>query len=187
VFSSPSGRIYGFTISGSRAFLLGWGGTLEIFDISDPLDPVLLSTSNPSSFGMGRIVVSDDIAFITRSSWGGLLLVDVSDGSNPVLLEKYFGDYRFSHEGVAVSGSTVYSASGSFFAVITTACTAPGADFSWSSSGLRVGFEDGVYLEPGKAAETNTELVERLVALVNVMGCRVATTEEARAWFGTRR
>jgi 3-keto-5-aminohexanoate cleavage enzyme len=55
------------------------------------------------------------------------------------------------------------------------------------ASVVRVGFEDGVYVEPGKAAETNTELVERLVSLVHVMGCRVATPEEARALFGTRK
>ena len=55
------------------------------------------------------------------------------------------------------------------------------------ASVVRVGFEDGVYLEPGKAVQTNTQLVERLVSLVEVMGYRVATTQEARALFGIKK
>jgi len=55
------------------------------------------------------------------------------------------------------------------------------------ASVVRVGFEDGVWLEHGKAAKTNTELVERLASLVEVMGCRVATTQEARALFGIKK
>ncbi len=52
------------------------------------------------------------------------------------------------------------------------------------ASVVRVGFEDGVSLEPGKPAKTNTELVQQIVSLVEIMGCRAATTEEARSMFG---
>jgi len=48
------------------------------------------------------------------------------------------------------------------------------------ASMVRVGFEDSVFYAPGKVAETNAELVERIVSLIRRMGCEVATCEEAR-------
>ena len=48
------------------------------------------------------------------------------------------------------------------------------------ASGIRVGFEDGVYLRRGVLAASNAELVEDAVALVETLGRRVATIEEAR-------
>jgi 3-keto-5-aminohexanoate cleavage enzyme len=52
------------------------------------------------------------------------------------------------------------------------------------ASVVRVGFEDSAYLGPGKAAKTNVELVERIVSLIEQMGCEVATCEEARQMLG---
>ena len=48
------------------------------------------------------------------------------------------------------------------------------------ASAVRVGFEDSFYYAEGRRAHTNTELVERLVALIRAMGCEPATPEEAR-------
>ncbi|MBQ2403152.1 MAG: 3-keto-5-aminohexanoate cleavage protein [Prevotella sp.] len=48
------------------------------------------------------------------------------------------------------------------------------------ANAVRVGFEDSFYYAPGKRAHTNAELVERLVALIRMMGCEPATPEEAR-------
>jgi 3-keto-5-aminohexanoate cleavage enzyme len=48
------------------------------------------------------------------------------------------------------------------------------------ASAVRVGFEDSFYYAPGKRAHTNAELVEKLVALIRMMGCEPATPEEAR-------
>ena len=45
---------------------------------------------------------------------------------------------------------------------------------------VRVGFEDSFYYAEGKRAHTNAELVERLVALIRMMGCEPATPDEAR-------
>ena len=45
---------------------------------------------------------------------------------------------------------------------------------------VRVGFEDSPYFASGKAAETNAELVERIVSLIHQMGFEVATCDEAR-------
>jgi 3-keto-5-aminohexanoate cleavage enzyme len=49
------------------------------------------------------------------------------------------------------------------------------------ASAVRVGFEDSFYYAPGQRAHTNAELVERLVALIRMMGCEPATPAEARS------
>lgn len=48
------------------------------------------------------------------------------------------------------------------------------------ASFVRVGFEDSVYLAPGKMAMTNVDLVENVVSLIRQMGMAVATPAEAR-------
>ena len=52
------------------------------------------------------------------------------------------------------------------------------------AAAIRVGFEDSVYYVPGKAAATNAELVEKIVALIHQMGFEVATPEETRQLLG---
>ncbi|HBK58333.1 MAG TPA: 3-keto-5-aminohexanoate cleavage protein [Spirochaetaceae bacterium] len=47
------------------------------------------------------------------------------------------------------------------------------------ASGVRVGYEDGFFLEPGLPA-TNVQLVKKAVALAREMGYEVATPQEAR-------
>lgn len=51
---------------------------------------------------------------------------------------------------------------------------------------LRIGFEDSFYYAPGKRAQTNAELVSRLVDLVQKLGCEPATPEEARKMQGIK-
>jgi len=53
-----------------------------------------------------------------------------------------------------------------------------------AGGGLRVGFEDNIYVKKGVLAKSNAELVERAVTLVEAMGKEVATTDEARAMLG---
>jgi len=48
------------------------------------------------------------------------------------------------------------------------------------AGGIRVGFEDGVYLRKGVKAASNAELVADVAALVEWLGRRVATIDEAR-------
>ena len=48
------------------------------------------------------------------------------------------------------------------------------------ANAVRVGFEDSFYYAEGRRAHNNTELVERLVALIRAMGCEPATPAEAR-------
>ena len=48
------------------------------------------------------------------------------------------------------------------------------------AGGIRVGFEDGVYLRRGVLASSNAELVADACTLVETLGRRVATIDEAR-------
>ena len=48
------------------------------------------------------------------------------------------------------------------------------------ASVVRVGFEDSVFYAPGKAADTNIQLVEKLASLIRQIGFEVASTQEAR-------
>jgi 3-keto-5-aminohexanoate cleavage enzyme len=50
--------------------------------------------------------------------------------------------------------------------------------------GLRVGFEDNVYLRKGQLAASNAELVTDIADLVTSLGRRIATIDEARATLG---
>jgi 3-keto-5-aminohexanoate cleavage enzyme len=51
---------------------------------------------------------------------------------------------------------------------------------------IRVGFEDNVYFERGRLAESNAEFVERAVALARVAGREVATPAQVRERLGVR-
>ncbi|KIL37027.1 3-keto-5-aminohexanoate cleavage protein [Cohnella kolymensis] len=49
---------------------------------------------------------------------------------------------------------------------------------------VRVGFEDNVYLQKGKLAASNGELVAKVVELAKLLGREIATPSEARAILG---
>jgi 3-keto-5-aminohexanoate cleavage enzyme len=51
---------------------------------------------------------------------------------------------------------------------------------------IRVGFEDNVYFERGRLAESNAQFVERAVALARVTGREVATPAQVRERLGVR-
>ena len=52
---------------------------------------------------------------------------------------------------------------------------------------VRVGFEDSVYFAPDKIAETNRDLVQRLVSLIEQLGFEVAEPHEARELLGIKK
>jgi 3-keto-5-aminohexanoate cleavage enzyme len=52
------------------------------------------------------------------------------------------------------------------------------------ASMIRVGFEDSVQYAPGKTAQANVRLVEKMVALVHRIGYEVAAPQEAREILG---
>lgn len=49
---------------------------------------------------------------------------------------------------------------------------------------VRVGYEDGRHLAPGRVANSNIELVKRLADLVQLLGLEIATPDEARQLLG---
>jgi len=48
---------------------------------------------------------------------------------------------------------------------------------------VRIGLEDTLFLEKGKPASTNRELVEKAIEIVRVIGCEPASPREARTLF----
>lgn len=58
---------------------------------------------------------------------------------------------------------------------------------AWLLGGhVRVGMEDNIYLEKGRLAESNSELVEKGVRIVRELGGQIARPEEARAILGLK-
>lgn len=51
---------------------------------------------------------------------------------------------------------------------------------------VRVGFEDNLYLERGRLAKSNGELVEKVVRIARELGREIATPDEAREILGLR-
>lgn len=52
---------------------------------------------------------------------------------------------------------------------------------------VRVGFEDNIYYRKGVLAESNAQLVERVVRIAQEVGRPIATPDEARAILGIKR
>ncbi|MCF0243704.1 MAG: 3-keto-5-aminohexanoate cleavage protein [Bacteroidaceae bacterium] len=55
------------------------------------------------------------------------------------------------------------------------------------ANAVRVGFEDSFYYAEGKAAETNAELLQHLLEILDRLGCEPATPDEARRMLGMKR
>ena len=53
----------------------------------------------------------------------------------------------------------------------------------WGAN-VRVGMEDNIYIGRGKLADSNAQLVEKIIRIANDLGRRVATCEQARAMLG---
>lgn len=53
----------------------------------------------------------------------------------------------------------------------------------WGTN-VRVGMEDNIYLGRGKLADSNAQLVEKIINIADELGRRVATCEQARAMLG---
>jgi 3-keto-5-aminohexanoate cleavage enzyme len=51
---------------------------------------------------------------------------------------------------------------------------------------VRVGFEDNIYLKRGVLAESNAELVERIVTIAEALNIEVASPDEAREILGLK-
>jgi uncharacterized protein (DUF849 family) len=50
----------------------------------------------------------------------------------------------------------------------------------------RVGLEDNIFISKGKLAQSNAELVAKVVRIANELGREIATPDEARAILGLK-
>jgi len=86
----------------------GYSG-IKIFDISDPHSPTGIANVSSSLSGYAhQLVVRDNLMYIGDGQ-GGLKIIDVTDVSNPVVLNQYTGDYAWD---VEVIGNTAFVANG---------------------------------------------------------------------------
>jgi hypothetical protein len=74
---------------------------LQVIDVSDPVNPWMNGTVNAWHIAQG-IDIKDDYAYMNDGY--GLDVIDVSDVTNPVKTENYFGGYGFSDD-VSIHGN----------------------------------------------------------------------------------
>src|SRR5229473_2560356 len=111
-------------VSGTRLYVTSYDpGSLEIFDISNPLQPLLLgeavnNTINPSSpfqklNGAAGIFVTNNIAYVTAENDNSLTIMDVSNPANPTKLAEVINGVGAVTNlslptGIQVSGNRAY-------------------------------------------------------------------------------
>ena len=93
------GTPYVVTVSGTFAYVAD--GSLNVFDISSPLSPVLRATINTQT-SPTDVAISGMVAYVTH--YAGLELIDVSSPTAPVSLG---GLFMHNARGVAFSTSSV--------------------------------------------------------------------------------
>jgi hypothetical protein len=82
---------YGGAISGSLAYFACGNDGLKILDMSDPLNPQLVSHLDEYTYG--KMVVQGDVLYALDTPHGLLRIFDVSDPENPSELSEYsFGN-----------------------------------------------------------------------------------------------
>lgn len=105
----------GVTYADSKLFFSDWGAGLIILDVSDPKNPKELSVfyvkENRNGFYDCAVVGNRAYA---ANSWGGLAVVDISDASNPMLVDSLIAAdiektiEKPSYHGVCVKGDYAY-------------------------------------------------------------------------------
>jgi hypothetical protein len=100
-----AGDINDIKISGDIVLLATAHHGMHILDISDPVNPVLLSTYSTEGH-VREIVIAGDLAVIAESDLG-LIIIDISDPSNPTHVSD-INPYMWVSD-IAVSGNHVYT------------------------------------------------------------------------------
>jgi hypothetical protein len=94
-----------FDASGHLMFIITSDG-LTITDVSDPAEPVVVSTWNESVQGRSLIAVSGDYALIPNSE--GLVILDIGDPTNPFEVGGFIAEWQPTH--VVVDGDSLFVA-----------------------------------------------------------------------------
>lgn len=94
-------------VDGDRAYVMAWYEGLQIYDVSDPISPVLIGTYPE----FGNVLANGDKVYIARDY--GIDVVDVSDPSAPVSLGFFQGEqyYTFPLNGWELVDHVIYMAS----------------------------------------------------------------------------
>lgn len=96
-------------VSGSVAGCAALGSGLDLFDISDPANPTLLSNFDTTGGGVG-VFLSDTTAYVADGN-AGLQIIDITNPAAPSLLGTY--DTKGGSQKVQVIGATAYIADSS--------------------------------------------------------------------------
>lgn len=81
-FVDTPGETKEITIQDTLAFLGDGENGMVILDISDPTDPIVIATYDTPDYAR-EIVIKDNLAYIADSDGGGIIIVDISNPSNP--------------------------------------------------------------------------------------------------------
>ncbi|UCB55807.1 MAG: hypothetical protein JSW45_04575, partial [Thiotrichales bacterium] len=123
----------GFTVSGNRLYAVyGFSGNygLDIFDITDPLNPFLLGSISSTEAGTSEkwgsdITVRNDRLYL---NWTWRLHVfDISNESSPTLLQEIYNPSYFHVLESSPDGNTLYTANYSTGKLTTVDIINPGA------------------------------------------------------------
>jgi len=81
-------------VKGDFAYVIGWWGSfglLQIFDVTDPATPLLVSSLETPRYPM-EIAVHGDLAYVAND-FSGLLVVDISNPASPAVVGKVDTDH----------------------------------------------------------------------------------------------
>ncbi len=98
-----------------HVYVAAWSNGLEIFDVSDPENPLLVGMLDSLGASAGAVAVSDGYAYLSSYN-GGLYLVDVSDPTQPTLVSSY-PDASPRNE-VFIRGEYIYVAAEDCFLIL---------------------------------------------------------------------
>ena len=135
----------GVAAAGGYAYV-SVNGTLGAFDISAPLTPVLVGTTDIA--GGGGLVASDDAGFIYYAGGDGIAIVDVSDPADPVPMGTGAVDGNVAVRDVATRGYFVYAGT-SNGNIVTFDAGLPAMPITVSQ--LDVGADPAVSIHAGEA------------------------------------
>lgn len=98
----PDSRARGICKLLSHAYVLSQDG-FYIYDVSDPLDPVLVGTN--SSITGDSLLVVDSYAYLTRGD--GFIVIDISNPANPRQVSKWGESNKYKTD-IFISGTTLF-------------------------------------------------------------------------------
>ncbi len=125
--TETSGTAIDVKVSGDQCAIATGATGVDLFDISDPTEPILLSTMDTPTYA-GHIGFDGDL--IAVADWDEALVYDVSNPEEPVLDGRHYTGYRAM--GVDVRENRVYLADWSKFIGYTYG-EIDGADIAFST------------------------------------------------------